>query len=287
MPNFTPNYNLEKSLENENYDINVFNANADKIDTVLKEVSDKVDNVEVPVTSVNNKTGAISLSAIDVGAVPTTRKVNSKVLSADITLSATDIKTTDGETLEEFKTTTNTQLDTITQDVGNIKDTATTPVELQGKDLVARMNQVFTSASNGKTLVANAVTNKGVVASESDTFTLLADKIGQIITGKRSVVARRTATGSQTSFTFDIGFRPGIVIFRYNRDSKSSGSYLEDSWHLSFLNPQDLSQERVGWYSSTLTRLNNITITNTGFTITGLTGGTAGNNFYSYYVVEA
>lgn len=44
-----------------------------------------------PVTSVNSKTGAVSLAASDVGAVPTTRKVNGKALSADITLSASDV----------------------------------------------------------------------------------------------------------------------------------------------------------------------------------------------------
>lgn len=58
-----------------------------------------------PVTSVNSKTGAVSLtasdvgarpsnwtpSASDVGAVPTTRKVNGKALSADITLAASDV----------------------------------------------------------------------------------------------------------------------------------------------------------------------------------------------------
>ena len=58
-----------------------------------------------PVTSVNGKTGAVSLSASDVGArpsdwtptaanvgaVPTSRKINGKALSADITLSASDV----------------------------------------------------------------------------------------------------------------------------------------------------------------------------------------------------
>ena len=59
----------------------------------------------VPVKSVNNKTGAVSLSASDVGArssdwmptadnvgaVPVSRKVNGKALSSDISLSASDV----------------------------------------------------------------------------------------------------------------------------------------------------------------------------------------------------
>lgn len=54
------------------------------------------DNVgAVPTTrKVNNKTlsNDINLNASDVGAVPTTRKVNSKPLSEDVTLSASDVK---------------------------------------------------------------------------------------------------------------------------------------------------------------------------------------------------
>lgn len=43
----------------------------------------------VPVTSVNSKTGAVSLSASDVGAVPTSRTVNGKALSSNITVGNT------------------------------------------------------------------------------------------------------------------------------------------------------------------------------------------------------
>lgn len=44
-----------------------------------------------PVTSVNGKTGAVELGASDVEAVPTTRTVNGKALSSNITLSANDV----------------------------------------------------------------------------------------------------------------------------------------------------------------------------------------------------
>ncbi len=43
------------------------------------------------VASVNGQTGAVDLDASDVGAVPTTRTVNSRELSADIVLSAADV----------------------------------------------------------------------------------------------------------------------------------------------------------------------------------------------------
>lgn len=44
-----------------------------------------------PVTSVNGDTGAVVLGASDVGAVPTSRTINSKALSSNITLSASDV----------------------------------------------------------------------------------------------------------------------------------------------------------------------------------------------------
>lgn len=44
-----------------------------------------------PVTSVNNKTGAVELTADNVGAVPTTRTINGKALSSNITLAASDV----------------------------------------------------------------------------------------------------------------------------------------------------------------------------------------------------
>ena len=54
-------------------------------------VDGQIENIKVPVTSVNEKTGAVTLTANDVGAVPTARKVNNKALSADIALTASDV----------------------------------------------------------------------------------------------------------------------------------------------------------------------------------------------------
>lgn len=44
-----------------------------------------------PVTSVNNKTGEVKLTAADVSAVPTTRTVNGHALSANVTVSKSDV----------------------------------------------------------------------------------------------------------------------------------------------------------------------------------------------------
>ena len=47
MPNYTNNLNLEKPLQSENYNIDIFNSNADKIDRAIQEVKGKVDGLEL------------------------------------------------------------------------------------------------------------------------------------------------------------------------------------------------------------------------------------------------
>ena len=47
MPNYTNNLKLEKPLQSENYNIDIFNSNADKIDTAIQEVKGQVDGLEL------------------------------------------------------------------------------------------------------------------------------------------------------------------------------------------------------------------------------------------------
>lgn len=47
MPNYTNNLQLEKPLQSENYNIDIFNSNADKIDTAIQEIKGKVDGLEL------------------------------------------------------------------------------------------------------------------------------------------------------------------------------------------------------------------------------------------------
>ena len=53
MPNYTNNLKLEKPLQSENYNIDIFNSNADKIDTAIQEVKGKVDGLELTAERVN------------------------------------------------------------------------------------------------------------------------------------------------------------------------------------------------------------------------------------------
>lgn len=81
-----------EELVNARVDTVIGNA-SEKFDT-LGELETEVKNKVDKTTTINNKSlsSNISLSASDVGAVPTTRTVNGKVLSGNITLSASDVK---------------------------------------------------------------------------------------------------------------------------------------------------------------------------------------------------
>lgn len=100
------------------------------------------------------------------------------------------------------------------------------------KTVTGAINELFTNASSGKTLVANAVTNKGVVASADDTFTLLADKIGQINTGKKFAKSPSTLDIDAYSSTFSVSgldFKPKYIIVNHWNVNKSTGSFLNGS----------------------------------------------------------
>lgn len=61
---------------------------------------------------------------------------------------------------------------------------STNPV--QNKVLTEKLNEVFQSVSNGKTLIASAITDKGVNTEATDTFQTMADNIGMIQSGAGS-----------------------------------------------------------------------------------------------------
>lgn len=73
------------------------------------------------------------------------------------------------------------QYNTIEQELGK-EVLPTTSQTLKGA-----IAEVFQSASSGKSAIATAITGKGINASASDTFMVLANKIGQIETGSASV----------------------------------------------------------------------------------------------------
>ena len=99
--NKTPNIGLNQWQGNEYIKREDFVADNLAIDAKFKEMEDNLGNIEVPVTSVNEQTGNVNLKA-------------------------EHIKTADGKTLEEFKTSTNASLAEITQAGLKIKNKDTT-----------------------------------------------------------------------------------------------------------------------------------------------------------------
>ena len=68
MANNTTNYNLVKPSENEYYDINVSNSNLDIIDTEIKKINDRLDNVSTDAQSTsfdNSSNGMVATNVQD------------------------------------------------------------------------------------------------------------------------------------------------------------------------------------------------------------------------------
>lgn len=66
MPNYTNNLKLEKPLQSENYNIDIFNSNADKIDAAIQEVKGKVDGLELTAERVSIADSANKFEATNV-----------------------------------------------------------------------------------------------------------------------------------------------------------------------------------------------------------------------------
>lgn len=62
----TTNYNLNKPDNTDTVNIEIINNNMDILDAEIKKVNNKAETITVPVTSVNNKTGNVVLNSSDV-----------------------------------------------------------------------------------------------------------------------------------------------------------------------------------------------------------------------------
>ncbi len=82
MSTETTNYGFIKDDENEFYNVLRVNANLDRIDKEIKKVEDKT-NINIPVKSVNSKTGNVVLTAEDVQAAAKTHSHTATEIIAD------------------------------------------------------------------------------------------------------------------------------------------------------------------------------------------------------------
>ncbi|WP_283591347.1 phage tail protein [Clostridium butanoliproducens] len=131
----------------------------------IETLDNKIKNIKIPVTKVNNKLG-------------------------DVTLKAEDIKANNDKTIEENLLEVTSQMADITKQVESIEITAEKTTlnssKFVSKNVKAGMEELFTSVSNGKEIIATAITGKGVQASGNDTHQQLANKIKQLY-GKNDI----------------------------------------------------------------------------------------------------
>lgn len=80
------------------------------------------------------------------------------------------------------------------------------------------IDQLFTSVSNGKSLIAGAITDKGVSTSANDSFSQMASNIGSIQTGYQPTIANIEfipCTAAPYSGGFTISFDQSYVANNY------------------------------------------------------------------------
>lgn len=127
---------------------------------------------------------------------------------------------TKDKTLKGILSELSTQYKDIAKEIGE-KTLQTTAQDIKGA-----INEVFQSASNGKGLIATAITGKGVDASSNDTFSQLATKIQQI---SESGILRDTALGKKMySFAVISDIHYGRTDYSVSEDTNKMLEGLEE-----------------------------------------------------------
>lgn len=136
-----------------------------------------------------NGTGNVSWSLSEIGAaainhgnhVPTTQTANSRVfLRNDNTWQSLPTASTSATGIVQLNNAINSTSTTQAATANAVKIAYD-----KGIEAINKANQAFQSASNGKNIIAQAITGKGISASGSETFDSLASKINNINTGKK------------------------------------------------------------------------------------------------------
>lgn len=131
---------------------------------------------------------------IDPSVVIATKKDIEGLAKKDGTIQSTlNADMVDGKHASEFATSQQMELFIKKLDLANTTSGSSgaklvgvsTIAGLRGNDVQTCLQNLFQFANDGKIAVANAIVGKSVSASNSDTFATLANKIGQINTGKK------------------------------------------------------------------------------------------------------
>ncbi|MFO1444070.1 tail fiber protein [Bacillus sp. Bva_UNVM-123] len=192
MATNTPNYNLQKPAPDEFYNVAVQNKNMDKIDKALEEISKQGDGIiQQDTPPANANVGDLWLDTSDNTYQGTVFEEIKNGIDSHLAEKASLTK--DGHV----------QLNSATN--SNDETTAATPKAV--KVAYDRADAAFTSASNGKVVVRDAITGKGGTVADSDgdgypTFQELANGINDL-SGPTKIIARSFNDFSATSIDSD------------------------------------------------------------------------------------
>lgn len=122
----------------------------------------------------------------------------------------------------------------------------------------SKYNELFQSVSNGKTTVANAITDKGIATSATDTFATMANNISKIETGIKTNDATAVATDmlqGKTAYVNDIKITGTIPLNPQHtgtghiecKDSFTYGIYSSDGMQRLYMRPTSLINQRCAF----------------------------------------
>lgn len=121
------------------------------------------------------------------------------------------------------------KIDEIDDKIGTLTDLSTTAKT----DVVSAINELFTSANNGKSAIAGAIVGKGGTANSNQTFAQLAAAITALPTGAQ--MASGTINNAYNTKTFSPGFIPKLIIMwvveHSNQYVCGVGFYIGTDWH--------------------------------------------------------
>lgn len=206
MASHTPNLDLLKKDPvtdgNDTFNIEtMLNENWDKIDAAVGQLEEEMQEIDIPLSDETNGTRsnvagsekavglvmqAANAANLAAGAVRTEVDTHVNLTTAHgavSTATANRMIVRDASGRAKVAAPSASDDIAIKSTVDNAVGTLSTLKTTAKTNAVAAINELFQSASDGKTAVAAAITGKGVPASGSDTFAQLAGKIEQISTG--------------------------------------------------------------------------------------------------------
>lgn len=121
-----------------------------------------------------------------------------------------------------------------------------------------KYNELFQSVSNGKTTVANAITDKGIATSATDTFATMANNISLIETGIKTNDATAVSTdliSGKTAYVNDTKITGAIPLNPENtgtghiecKNSFTFGVYSSDGIQRLYMRPTSLVNQRCAF----------------------------------------